>query len=259
MTEASASCPPRVPLFGIELDAVTLEHAASRVLTLVRDEAAHCRYVVTPNLDHVVLLRNHERLRAAYADATMVVADGWPVVLASRLFGRPLPERVTGVDLVTTVFETASPRLPVFLLGALPGVAERAAREIPRRWPAVEIVGTCSPPPGFEESLEICDAIVDEIRRAEPRILVVGLGCPKQEMWVYAHRMRLGACVAICAGATIDFLAGNKRRAPVWLRKHGLEWLHRLATEPLRLGPRYARCAWMFPRLLWEEWRARHA
>lgn len=250
------TAPARVSLFGIEIDSVTADQALGRIRRWVREPRWDCRYIVTPNIDHVVLLQEHAALRAAYRDAALVLADGWPVVTASRLLGRPLPERVAGSDLVPALLHiaTASTPLRLFLLGAAPGVGLRAAAKIKRVHPHVEIVGVDSPPLGFERSAEENHRLVELIRRAEPDLLVVGLGAPKQELWVHRHRERLHAKVALCVGATIDFLAGEKTRAPHWLQQARLEWLHRLLSEPRRLGPRYARDAWLFPQLVWREW-----
>ncbi len=251
----------RIRLFGIEIDALRMNDAVQRVMGWTADTSDPCRFVVTPNVDHTVLLQSQAELRAAYRDAGLVLADGWPVVAASRLLRRPLPQRVTGADLVPALFEAADPRRPlrVFLLGAGPGVAERAARNIHRRWPAVAVVGVYSPPLGFERDEQENQRILDHIRQAAPHVLVVGLGAPKQELWVHRHRHHLAASVALCVGATIDFLAGEKQRAPALVQRLGLEWLHRMATEPRRLFRRYARDAWIFPQLVWREWRSTHA
>jgi N-acetylglucosaminyldiphosphoundecaprenol N-acetyl-beta-D-mannosaminyltransferase len=246
----------RIRLFGIEIDAVRMDDAVDRLVQWIEHGGEGCRYVVTPNADHAVLLQEHAPLRLAYADAHLVLADGMPVVLASRLVGRPLPERVTGADLVPALFDAARGDRPlrVFLLGAGPGVAERAAQKIEARWPAVRVCGTYSPPMGFEHDAAENGAILARIAEASPNVLVVGLGAPKQEVWVHEHRHRIHARVALCVGATIDFMAGEKPRAPVWMRRCGLEWLHRLASDPGRLARRYARDAWVFPQLVWREW-----
>jgi N-acetylglucosaminyldiphosphoundecaprenol N-acetyl-beta-D-mannosaminyltransferase len=150
------------------------------------------------------------------------------------------------------LFAAASPEddLRVFLLGAAPGVAQRAAEQIQQRWPAVRVVGTYSPAPGFERDDAENARIVEMIERAAPRLLVVGLGAPKQELWVHRHAGQLQCRVALCVGATIDFLAGHRRRAPLWIQRCRLEWLHRLLGEPRRLARRYARDAVIFPRLV---------
>jgi N-acetylglucosaminyldiphosphoundecaprenol N-acetyl-beta-D-mannosaminyltransferase len=145
--------------------------------------------------------------------------------------------------------------LRVFLLGAAPGVAREAASRIERDWPSVHVVGTYSPPAGFEHDPQESAEMLAAIASASPDLLVVGLGAPKQELWIHRHRHELSTKVALCVGATIDFLAGHRRRSPVWMRRIGLEWLHRVLSEPRRLAGRYARDAWVFPRLLWREWQ----
>lgn len=247
----------RVSLFGIEIDAVRMGEAVARVLAWTKDSQRSCRYVVTPNVDHTVILQHHAELRNAYQHAGLVVADGFPVVWASRLLRRPLPELVPGSDLVPQLFQAAQSQggTKVFLLGAAPGVAQRAAQNIEARWPAVQVVGTYSPPLGFERDDLENARIVDMVNAVTPDILVLGFGAPKQELWIAKHYEKLNAGCALCVGATIDFLAGEKRRAPAWMRRLRLEWLHRLVTEPRRLATRYARDAWVFPQLVWREWR----
>ena len=247
----------RITLFGIQIDPLRMAGAVERVFSWLRERDAGCRFVVTPNVDHTVLLQTSAELRAAYQHAGLVLADGFPVVWASRMVRRPLPETVTGSDLVPALFEAAEKQgdVKVFLLGAGPGVAERAAIQVERRWPAVKVVGTYSPPLGFERDEVENEQIITLVNAAQADILVLGFGAPKQELWIAKHAARLNVPAALCVGATIDFLAGEKARAPLWMRKLRLEWLHRLCTEPRRLAKRYARDAWVFPQLVWREWR----
>jgi len=249
-------------MFGVEIDPLRMDQAVAQIRAWVADSAGRCRYVVTPNVDHVVMLQHHEGLRSAYRDAGMVLADGTPVLWSSRLLqgaaGR-LPERVAGSDLVPALLsvtggESAGGGLRVYLLGAAPGVADRAAANIRQRWPGVEVVGTYSPPVGFERDAAENEAILKRIAAARPDVLIVGLGAPKQELWVHEHRQRIAAKVALCVGATIDFLAGERKRAPMWMRDAGLEWLYRVLLEPRRLAARYAKDALIFPRLVAREW-----
>ncbi|MCA9271096.1 MAG: WecB/TagA/CpsF family glycosyltransferase [Planctomycetales bacterium] len=247
----------RVSLFGVEIDALDMRGALDTLLGWIDTPSGACRYVVTPNVDHTVLLQEHALLRDVYAEAGLVLADGAPVVLAARLLGKPLPERVTGSDLVPQLCQRsqdAGRPLRLFLLGAMPGVAERAKQNVEARWPSVHVADVYSPPLGFEKDPAENDRILTRIEAAEVDVLVVGLGAPKQEFWVHAHRDRIAARAALCVGATIDFLAGEKRRAPRWMQRGGLEWLHRVVTEPKRLARRYARDAWLFPQIVWREW-----
>lgn len=247
----------RVPLFGTGIDRVTMPQAVRQVMDWIAEPDGPCRYVVTPNVDHVVMMRSRADLRSAYRDASLVTADGWPLVAASRRLSRPLPERVAGSDLAPAVFAAAAERggLRVFLLGGMPGVPERAAAEITKRWPYVEVVGVESPPFGFELDDRANDRVVEAINAARPDLLLVGLGAPKQELWLHRQYGRLKAGVAMGVGATIDFLAGEQRRAPRWVQRIGMEWLYRAASDPRRLAGRYARDLVVFPCMFVEEWR----
>ena len=249
----------RVRLFGVEIDAVRMQDAADRVLSLTQEKGKPCQFVVTPNVDHVLLLQENDGLRRAYADASLVIADGWPVVFASQLLGKPLPERVPGSDIVPAVFGAvrSSRPLRVFLLGAGPGVAERARQRIHDRWHGVQVTGVYSPPFGFEKSAVENEAILGRIEEAAPHLLLIGLGAPKQELWVHKYRARIKAPAALCIGATIDFIAGEKPRAPRWVQRVGFEWFHRMMSEPKRLLPRYAKNAVTFPGIVVREWRGR--
>lgn len=250
----------RALLFGMQLDPITADEAVRRVIAWTSERDSPARFVVTPNVQHAVMFQNNAELRAAYADASLVLIDGVPLVWSLRLLGRSVPGPVTGSDLVPALFRAAASRergLSVYLLGAAAGVAERAATLTEAAYPGVRVVGTDSPPLGFEKDPAENERILARIAEAAPELLVVGFGAPKQELWTHRHRTRLAARVAVCAGATIDFLAGNRPRAPEWMRGSGTEWMHRLLSEPRRLGPRYAADALAFPGLLWREWRAR--
>lgn len=248
----------RVSVFGVDIDRLSLRQATEQVADWASSGERRCRYVVTPNLDHVLLYRESNELRTAYGGASLVVADGWPLVTASKICRRPLPERVAGSDLIPEMFAECERRgevRTVFLLGAAPGVAEEAARRIQARWPAIRVVGTYSPPFGFEKDRNEQEKILKTINALSPDILVVGFGAPKQELWLHGVYRQLSVGVAFAAGATIDFFAGRQKRAPVWVRKLRLEWSHRLLTNPRRLAKRYARNAWRLPFLFFQEFR----
>ena len=247
----------KISMFGVTIDALDMRGTVDRIVGWLESDTTPCQYVVTPNVDHVVMLQTNDRLRAAYDEASLVLADGFPLVVAARLLGRPLPERVAGSELVPALFDRLASRQEstrVFLLGALPGVAVKAAREIDRNWPHLNVVGTYSPPFGFEHDEEECERILTQLNDSNAEIVVFGVGAPKQELWAHRFHDRISAKALFCVGATIDFLAGEKSQAPVWMRRTGLEWIHRCASEPRRLLGRYARGAIVFPQILFREW-----
>jgi exopolysaccharide biosynthesis WecB/TagA/CpsF family protein len=243
----------RVTLFGVTIDNVTAAEAVDRVSVLLENGSQH--YVTTPNTDHVVRLQKDTALRQAHAEASLVLADGWPVVQACRILGRPLKGRVTGADLLPSVCEMgAKSGRSLYILGGMDGVAERAAHNLRARYPGLRIAGTYSPPFGFERDADECRRIAERIDRARPDILAIGLGCPKQELWIAKHRHEMQFGVALCIGAAIDFAAGNLSRAPQWMQHNGLEWLYRLAQEPGRLWKRYLVDDMAFARVVAREW-----
>lgn len=257
MSEAEA----RVSIFGISIDPLTMGDTVEKIAGWARSDDRSCKYVVTPNVDHVVKLSEKGSFSDAYEKASLVVVDGKPVVAAARLLGKPIPETVPGSDLVPALFEwfecDKGQPVRVFLLGAAAGVADRAAQNIHARWSGVQVVGTLSPRFGFETDADECAAICQAVNAAQAEVLVIGLGAPKQEVWIAKYSAALSVNVALCVGATIDFLAGEKRRAPVWVRKLALEWLYRMLSEPRRLAGRYMRDTAIFPRLVLGEWRRR--
>jgi exopolysaccharide biosynthesis WecB/TagA/CpsF family protein len=244
----------RIDLFGITIDNVTMAGAVNRVRALLAGAGRHI--VVTPNVDHIVRLSRDEEFRGAYGRASLVVADGMPIVWASRLLGRPLKERVTGSDMVPLVCAAAAEAgYSVYLLGALPGVAEVAIANLKRRFPSLRIAGSYSPPFGFERDAAETRRIIERLNQARPDVLLIGLGPGKQEKWIAQHLDALNIRVALCIGAGIDFLAGNVSRAPRWMQRSGLEWLFRLISEPRRLWRRYLVEDMAFLGLFAREWR----
>jgi N-acetylglucosaminyldiphosphoundecaprenol N-acetyl-beta-D-mannosaminyltransferase len=242
-------------LFGIKIDSIRMNEAVATVRAWINEDAGKCRYVVTPNVDHTVLLQQNDGLRKSYEDAHLVLADGQPIVWASRLLRQPLPERVPGSELVPALFDSfnQSGALKVFLLGAMPGVGALAAAKMKQRWPNIQTVGVYSPPMGFENDPDECNYVLGRIALCQPDLVIVGLGAPKQEVWVHRYHRQLNTKAVLCAGATIDFLAGQQKRAPVWMQKTGIEWVHRMCSQPRRLVKRYAKDAWVFPQLVWRQ------
>jgi N-acetylglucosaminyldiphosphoundecaprenol N-acetyl-beta-D-mannosaminyltransferase len=226
-----------VNIRGVLIDRVDMGEALSRIEGFIGEGRPH--RIVTVNLDYLRHSRKDEHFREAVNSADLAVADGAPLVWASRLFGHPLPERVAGVDLADRCAELAAARsYRLFLLGAGPGVAEGVARVLEQKYPGLRIAGTYTPPFGdFSEEEE--QRIRDRIRQARPDILLVGLPTPRQELWNHGHAADWGVPVTIGVGAAFDMLGGLVPRAPRWMQRSGLEWLFRLWIEPRRLWKRY--------------------
>lgn len=244
-------------LFGIDFDVVTMRDAVDWVFRKVAiGRQSHSRFVVTPNVNLTLRHQNEASFRRVVHHADMTICDGQPLVRLSRWFKKRLPERVAGSDLVFQIFEAAVPEMPlkVFLLGAAPGVAETAKDNIHQRWDGVQVVGTCSPDLGFEKDAKQNEQIVQQINDSEADILIIGLGAPKQETWAFDYRFELNTAVALCVGGTIDFLAGEQTRAPGIVRRMGVEWIWRMATNPGRLAKRYLKDSLRLPGLILDEW-----
>ncbi|WP_405141837.1 WecB/TagA/CpsF family glycosyltransferase [Sphaerisporangium sp. NBC_01403] len=229
---------PRVKVAGVEVDALTEGEVVGHVVAaLARGEGGH---VVTPNVDICRACSRDPEVRALVAGADLAVPDGMPLVWASRLLGTPVPERITGADLIWSLSEAAASNdLPVYLLGGPPGVAVRASEVLADRYPGLHVAGVVSPPHGFDTSEEGVMAVREVLLAARPRLVFVGLGFPKQDRLIAALRADLPGAWFVGCGSAIAFTAGSVRRAPEWMQRSGLEWLFRLAAEPGRLARRY--------------------
>jgi N-acetylglucosaminyldiphosphoundecaprenol N-acetyl-beta-D-mannosaminyltransferase len=249
---APATRKARIRIGEIWIDQLTLGEALDSIERLV--DTGRGGAVFTPNTDHLVTAEDDAALREAYADADLALVDGMPVVWASRLLGTPLPERISGADLTPILLERASHRgLRVYLFGAGPGVAEKAAERLRGR--GVVVAGTASPFVGLTAEPDE-DEVVAQVRAARPDLVLVALGSPKQERFIHRRARQLAPAVCIGVGATLDFLAGTVRRAPRWMSRAGLEWLFRLIQEPRRLARRYL---WNDPRFALVVWRTLQA
>jgi N-acetylglucosaminyldiphosphoundecaprenol N-acetyl-beta-D-mannosaminyltransferase len=228
----------RVYVGGVPIDALDRDGAVAAILDLVsRGEGGA---VFTPNVDHIVEFEHNPRLREAYRAADLSLADGMPVVWAARLMGEALPERVAGSDLILPLMRRAAAlQQRVFLLGGQEGVAGLAAERLTQWMPGLQIVGTLAPRVDMSEPRDRRAHVVDAVRAARPHLVVVGLGAPKQELWIHEARETLRPAVLLGLGASIDFTAGTVPRAPAWMSRAGLEWAYRLGREPRRLWRRY--------------------
>jgi N-acetylglucosaminyldiphosphoundecaprenol N-acetyl-beta-D-mannosaminyltransferase len=227
----------RVRIGQLEIDAVTFAEALERIADLVHGRAGGA--VFTPNVDHIVKAERHADFRSAYSHADLCLADGMPLIWASRLLGSPLPEKVSGSDLMRPLMRLASERRwRVYLLGGAHGVAEEAAEKLTREL-GVTIVGIDSPLVGPDGIGDRSEQTLEALRAASPDLVLVAFGAPKQELWIDRFSDQLGPAVTIGVGGSLDFIVGRIRRAPAWMSRAGLEWLFRLLQEPRRMWRRY--------------------
>lgn len=197
-------------------------------------------YVVAINVDVVMKIEHDSYLKEATDNADMVLVDGKPLIWISKWHKAPVKEEVSGSDLVPELCKVAAAKgYSIFILGGKNGIAEQARTRLKDQYPSINVVGTYAPPFGFEDDQVELDKINQMITNVHPDLLIVCFGCPKQEKWIYENYQKYNAEVSICAGATVDFLAGNVNRAPKWMSAHGLEWVYRFLQEPKRLFKRY--------------------
>lgn len=229
---------PLIRLMGVEIHAITEREAIGHILAEL--DAGRGGMTVTPNLDHLRRCNSDMQFAAMVAEAEMVVADGMPLIWASRLAGCALPQRVAGSDLILTLSAAAADAgRSIFLLGGAPGTAEGAADVLRSRHPHIKIVGTYCPPMGFDQSETDMAKLVAALVKAQPDIVFVALGSPKQEFLIDRIRNSLPHAWWLGVGVSFSFLTGHVQRAPKFLQQTGLEWVHRLAQEPRRLFKRY--------------------
>jgi N-acetylglucosaminyldiphosphoundecaprenol N-acetyl-beta-D-mannosaminyltransferase len=227
----------RLRVGNVPLDLVSFEGALDAIAALV--ETGKGGYVVTPNIDHVVLAEDDPRFRAAYAEASLSLIDGTPLFWATRMLGEQAPAKVSGSDLVEPLMARAGARKwKVYLLGAGPGVAEKAAEIFRQRYRA-QVVGAEGPMLSLDQGDAVTKEAFARVRAAAPDLLLLALGAPKQEILMHRFRQEYAPAVALGIGASLDFVAGTVKRAPRWMQKSGLEWAFRLGQEPKRLWRRY--------------------
>ena len=220
-----------VSILGIDFSNVNKAEASEKIFSTCKNKNDFPITVVTPNPIMVMNARENEKLFSALADADLSLADGVGIISAAKRMGTPLPERVTGIDSAYSVIEKlAEIGGSVYLLGAKPGVAEKASAELTEKLPSLRVVGTHD---GYFES----DAgIIDDISEKSPDLLAVCLGSPRQEIWAHENKEKLsGVGAIICLGGALDVWAGNIKRAPKLFISLHLEWLWRMLCEPKRM------------------------
>jgi N-acetylglucosaminyldiphosphoundecaprenol N-acetyl-beta-D-mannosaminyltransferase len=246
---------PTIDLLGVRIHAITEREVIAQILAEL--DGGRGGWIATPNLDHLRRLCRDPTFRTLCLDASLLVPDGVPLLWASRLQGTPLPGRVAGSDLISSLSAAAAAAgRSLFMLGGDPGTAEAAAATLRQRHGELRIVGTYCPPFGFEQDAAEPERIQGMLRTAAPDIVFVALGSPKQERLMQEMSAVLPRAWWVGVGISFSLLTGEVKRAPVWVQRTGLEWVHRLLQEPRRLAGRYlwhglpfgvrllASCAW---------------
>ena len=219
----------RTDVLGTGFDDLTMDEAVEKGLELMRERRA--AYVVTPNPEIVMLCREDAEAAGAVDCADMVIADGIGVIKGAKILGTPLKEKLPGIDFTSRIMESIAPEGgSVFLLGAKPGVAEKAGESLSAKYPGLVIAGCCD---GYFQD---DGPVIEKINAAQPDLLLVCLGAPKQEKWMHKNGGRLDVGLMIGAGGSMDVFAGTAERAPERWQRAGLEWLYRLLKEPRRIG-----------------------
>jgi N-acetylglucosaminyldiphosphoundecaprenol N-acetyl-beta-D-mannosaminyltransferase len=228
---------PRVAILGVAIDNLTM----AEVLSIVEEQIAEGGFhqIATANVDFLITAVNDDELCETLGQCDLVLADGMPLVWASRFLRTKLKERVAGADLVPLLAKlSAEHGYRIFMLGADEESSAGAARWMQTKFPGVCICGRFSPTLRPLEEMDHEDILL-RIEEAKPEILLVAFGNPKQEKWLAMHRNRLKVPVCIGVGGSFEFLSGRLRRAPVWMQQYGLEWVYRMMQEPSRLSKRY--------------------
>lgn len=244
MTEAPvsqqmpASQLPELVLGGVRIHAITEAQCVTHVMQSLA--SGQGGFIATANLDHMRRLRSSQEFREIYANASVVVADGMPLVWAARLQGTPLPGRVAGSDLIHSLTAGAAKSdRSVFFLGGDPGSADAAAAQLVADHPKLRVVGTCCPAVGFEKDPVQMAELRRVVEESRADVVFVALGSPKQEALIQEIHSVLPQAWWIGVGISFSFVSGAVHRAPRWVQRVGMEWFHRLLQEPRRLGGRY--------------------
>lgn len=227
-----------VGILGVRVDRVTMTDALKLIEEFISDDKKH--QICVPNVWTTVLAQKDAAFRNIYRSSSLSVPDGLPLVWVSRLYGKPIRERVTGTDLFLQCAGIAAQKgYTFFFLGSTENTLGAMTAKLEQQYPALNIAGSYSPPFSEEFHEGENDKIIEIVNRAKPDMLWVGLTAPKQEKWIHKNLERLDVQIAIGIGAAFDFLSGRVRRAPLWMQKIGLEWFDRVLQEPKRLWKRY--------------------
>lgn len=246
--------PRRRKFLNIFIDDISFDDAVSKVIHMAKTDSKH--FVVTPNVDHIIKNEKDILFRRIYEKADLILTDGTPLIWIADSLGYPIKEKIPGSDMLPRVCEMAAKEnVTMFFFGAAEGVAEEATKKLTAKYPGLKVLGCYSPSVGFEKDKTELKKAIAAINEAKADILVVSLGCPKQEKFIYNNMDSVYFKVALPFGAALDFEAGHIKRAPLWMRKSGLEWFYRFLQEPGRLFKRYFIDDF---RIFWIAWKYRN-
>ncbi len=239
-------------VMDVDIAAVTMKEAIALVERMTETGRPHL--IATANAEMLMIAKKNSKLRHVLNQCDLVVPDGAGILWAGEQIGTPFPERVTGADLAEELL-LLSPKKkwPVYFLGGAPGVAEKAAKCFSEKHESLIMAGVHDG--YFDEEEE--KKIIRDIRESGTKLLFVGMGVPKQETWLYDHKDELGPVVAMGVGGVFDIMAGNLKRAPLWMQKNRLEWAYRLFLQPSRIGRMMALPKYMLAVKAWNKQRNR--
>lgn len=228
----------RVRFMNTYIDNITMDEAIGYIEEcIVTRKYSH---VITPNVDQIVRIEYDEKFREICNHAELLLVDGHPLMWLGKIYGMPFKEKICGSDLVPQLCKVAADKgHSIFLLGAAPGVAQIAAEKLQTSYPGLKVAGTYSPPIGFENNKEELENINRILLNSGADMLFVGMGVPKQDIFIYENMESYKIPVSFSIGGTIDFIAGRQKRAPKWVNMIGMEWFYRFIHNPRRMFRRY--------------------
>ncbi|MBL7196761.1 MAG: WecB/TagA/CpsF family glycosyltransferase [Candidatus Omnitrophica bacterium] len=229
---------PQIDVLGMKIDIIQIPRVIETMEEWIKNRDFG-NYICISNMNDIAYSYRNREIRKATNAASLSVPDGFSLVLLARMHGYPLKRRVYGSELMNEFLNLSEKKeYSHFFYGATNSTLEKLNLNLRKKFPGLKINGFYSPP--FRELSEDEDReVIEMINLASPDVLWIGLGCPKQQLWMYRHKDKLKVPVMVGVGAAFDFLAGVKPQAPRWLRDNGFEWLFRLVTEPKRLWKRY--------------------
>lgn len=220
------------------IDNVTMDEAIRHIEDCIQKKKIG--QIITPNVDQIVRLEWDDYFKEICENCELLLVDGHPLLWIAKLYGEPIKEKICGSDLVPILCNVASKKgYSVFFLGAAPGVAAKAAQSMQEKNPGLKIAGTYSPPIGFEKDPEEVERINKMLLDSKADMLFVGMGVPKQDIFIYENMQKYRIPMSFSIGGTIDFIAGVQKRAPKWVNRIGFEWFYRFLQEPRRMFRRY--------------------